>query len=58
MVSYASIYKQVIQSPSDAGSSGIPGSRSPIFRYNQTTQVRCGNSLSPHLSCYPSRKVD
>ena len=58
MVSYASIYKQVIQSSSDTGSSGIPDSRSPNFHYNQTTQVQCGNSLSPHLSCYPSRKVD
>ena len=33
MVSYASIYKQVIQSSSDTGSSGIPDSRSPIFHY-------------------------
>ena len=33
MVSYASIYKQVIQSSSDAGSSGIPDSRSPKFHY-------------------------
>ena len=58
MVSYANIYEQVIQTPSNAGSSGIPDSRFSISRYNHTTQVRCGNSLSPHLSCYPSRKVD
>jgi hypothetical protein len=58
MVSYASIYEQVIQTPSNAGSSGIPDSQFPISRYNYTTQVRCGSSLSPHLSCYPSRKVD
>ena len=34
MVSYASIYNEVIQSPSDAGNSGIPNSRSTNFHYN------------------------
>jgi len=34
MVSYASIYNEVIQSPSDTGSSGIPDSRSTNFHYN------------------------
>ena len=59
-IGYGFLCKQYKSSktPFNMGSSGILDSRSPIFRYNQTTQVQCGNSLSPHLSYYPSRKVD
>ena len=44
------------KSPSNTGSSSIPDSGLLSSTTTISTLFRCGNSLSPHLSCYPSRK--
>ena len=55
MVSYASIYNKssILLQTRAAPALRTPGQ---LTSTTTTTQVRCGNSLSPHLSCYPSRK--
>ena len=56
MSSYASSIYKSSKTPFNTGSSGIqtPGLLSSTITIS--TLGRCGNSLSPQLSCYPSRK--
>ena len=56
MSSYASSIYMASKSPSTRAA---PASRTPGLLSSTTTistLFRCGNSLSPHLSCYPNRK--
>jgi len=48
-----------ISHPKHLSTRAAPASRTPGLLSSTTTVstlFRCGNSLSPHLSCYPSRK--
>ena len=45
--------------PKHLSTRAAPATRTPDLLSSTTTVstlIRCGNSLSPHLSCYPSRK--
>jgi len=57
MFSYAS--NICISHPKHLSTRAAPATRTPGLLSSTTTVstlFRCGNSLSPHLSCYPSRK--
>ena len=61
-IGYGFLCKQYIYKSSKSPSTrAAPASRTPGLLSSTTTistLFRCGNSLSPHLSYYPSRKVD